>query len=222
MPNFDYVPREDANFSLWAQAFAAGITAQPALYFLSPAQALSIQNSVNSFVAALLVATNPATRTEGTIIAKDDARSICEDLCRAYAQDIKLNDGIPDQSKVDIGVRPINPNREPRECPQTSPLLSILGNTPNSQTLRYADTNTPDSPAKPFGATELQLFMGIGTTEPLPFAQCQFYGKFTKNPINVEFGETDDGKIATYYARWASQRGETGPLSLPQSMRIAA
>src|SRR5262249_22029641 len=115
-----------------------------------------------------------------------------------------------------------NPHREPIECPQTSPLLSILGNTPGSQTIRFADTNTPDSRAKPFGASELQLFRGVGTTEPLPFSECHFYGKFTKNPVDVEFSEGDDGKIATYYARWASVRGEVGPLSLPQSMRIAA
>jgi hypothetical protein len=64
--------------------------------------------------------------------------------------------------------------------------------------------------------------LGIGTEEPAPLSACQFYGKFTRNPINVEFSETDDGKMATYYARWASVRGETGPWSLPATMRIAA
>ncbi|MCI0362939.1 MAG: hypothetical protein L0219_03605, partial [Phycisphaerales bacterium] len=122
----DYIPRDDSLFSLWAQAFSGGVSANPPLYMLTPAQALSIQNSVNAFVAALLVATNEATRTKGTIAAKDDARSICEDLCRQYAIDIKNNEGITDQDKINIGVRPINPNREPIECPQTSPLLSIL------------------------------------------------------------------------------------------------
>lgn len=218
----DYIPREDAQFSLWAQAFASGISANPALYMLTPAQATFIQNQVNTFVAALLVASNENTRTKPTIAAKDDARSICENTCRQYAIDIKNNEGITDAAKLAIGVRPINPDRNPIECPQTSPLLAILGNTPGSQTIRYADTNTPDSAAKPFGASELQLYLGISTTEPAPFSACQFYGKFTKNPINVEFSEVDDGKMATYYARWASVRGETGPLSLPQSMRIAA
>ncbi|MCI0632217.1 MAG: hypothetical protein L0Y44_16360, partial [Phycisphaerales bacterium] len=39
---------------------------------------------------------------------------------------------------------------------------------PGSQTIRFADTNTPDSKAKPFGASELQLFLGVGTNEPAP------------------------------------------------------
>jgi hypothetical protein len=135
---------------------------------------------------------------------------------------IKDNAGIADGDKINIGVRPVNPDRTPIECPQTAPLLNILGNTPGVQELRYADTTTPDSRAKPFGASELQLFLVKGTVENAPLADADFIGKFTRNPIEVEFEPEDDGKIATYYGRWASVRGEVGPWSLPVSMRIAA
>jgi hypothetical protein len=222
MPSNDYIPANDAQFSLWAQAFANGISANSALYMLTPAQAASIQSVTDNFVAALLVATTEATRTKATIIAKDNARSVCESLCRQYAILIKNNVGIDDADKVNIGVRPINPDREPIECPQTSPLLNIIGNTPGSQTVVYADSLTPDSKARPFGASELQLFRVIGNVESAPLSEANFLGKFTRNPIAVEFSEADDGKIATYYGRWASVRGETGPWSLPVSMRIAA
>ena len=218
----DYIPAEDAGFRTWAENFASNLSTNPALYMLTAAQAASVQGVVDDFVAALAVATNENTRTKPTIIAKDNARSVAESLCRQYAILIKDNTGIDDADKVAIGVRPNNPDREPIECPQTAPLLNILGNTPGSQTLRYADTTTPDSKAKPFGATELQLFRAIGTEEPAPLSAAQFYAKVTRNPVAVEFSEADDGKIATYYARWASARGEVGPWSLPVSMRIAA
>ena len=217
----DYMPAEDAQFSLWAQAFANGISADAAKYMMTPAEAASVQDVVDSFVEALLVATTEATRTKGTVAAKDDARSICESLCRQYAMFIKENTGITDQDKIDIGVRPINPNREPIDCPTTPPLLNILGNLPGTQTIRYADTTTPDSRAKPFGASELQLFLAIADDEA-PLSAAQFYGKFTRNPIEVEFDETADKKVATYYARWASVRGDVGPWSLPVTMTIAA
>jgi hypothetical protein len=218
----DYIPAEDAQFSLWAQAYSNGISADPAKYMMTAAEAASIAGVVTSFVDALLVATTEATRTKGTVAAKDDARSICETLCRQYAMFIKDNTGITDQDKIDIGVRPLNPDREPIEVPSTQPLLNILGNLPGTQTLRYSDSSTPDSRARPFGASELQLFLGIGTEEPAPLSACQFYGKFTRNPIEVSFSENDDGKLATYYSRWASPRGQVGPWSLPVSMRIAA
>lgn len=222
MPTNDYMPAEDAEFSLWAQAFANGISANYAAYMLTAAQAASIQGVVDDFVAALLVASTESTRTKPNIIIKDDAREIAETLCRQYAILIKDNAGIADADKVAIGVRPVNPNRQPVECPQTAPLLSVLGNTPGQQQLRYADSATPDSKAKPFGASELQLFRAIGTAENAPLADAKFYAKVTRNPVVVAFDEADDGKVATYYARWASVRGEVGPWSLPVSMRIAA
>ena len=177
---------------------------------------------MDEFVAALLVATTETTRTKPNIIAKDDAREIAETLIRQYAGLIKDNSGISDEDKVAIGVRPINPNREQIDCPQTQPLMNIISSTQGLQELRYADSTTPDSRAKPFGASELQLFRAISTTENAPLADAKFYAKFTKNPVVVTFDEADDGKVATYYARWAGPRGDVGPWSVPVSMRIAA
>ena len=119
-------------------------------------------------------------------------------------------------------MRPINPDRNPIEVPETSPLLNIIGCTPGAQTVRYADTNTPDSGAKPFGATSLQLFVAIADTAVDDPDLAAFHGAFTKNPIGVGFDAGDDGKMATYYARWASRKGDIGPWSLPVSMRVAA
>jgi hypothetical protein len=100
--------------------------------------------------------------------------------------------------------------------------VSIIAATPGIQTLRYADSTTPDSSAKPFGATELQLFVVVGTAPASDPEAASFYGKFTRNPIAVSFPPADNGKQATYFARWASRRGETGPWSLPVTMAIAA
>ena len=83
------------------------------------------------------------------------------------------------------------------------------------------DSVTEDK-AKPFAATELQLFVAITETAGAPVSEAKFYGKFTRHPISVVFDEADDGKFATYYDRWASARGETGPWSVPATMRIAA
>lgn len=51
---------------------------------------------------------------------------------------------------------------------------------------------------------------------------AKLVGKFTRNPIGVDFASKDGGKVATYYARWVSRRGETGPWSAPVRMHIAA
>ena len=49
-----------------------------------------------------------------------------------------------------------------------------------------------------------------------------FYSCVARNPVGVEFTAADDGKTATYFARWANNSGEVGPWSQPVHMRIAA
>ena len=218
----NFIPDKDPQALIWMQAFSAGITANPALYLLTGPDALTIAGAVALFAAALAISSNPATRTEVTVAEKDDARTAAEAVCRQFAILIKYNAGISDPDKIAIGVRPVNTSREPVNCPQTSPLLNIIAATPGVQTLRYADSTTPDSAKKPFGASELQLFLAVADAAITDPEAARFYGKFTKNPIGVDFDASDNGKQATFFARWASRRGQTGPWSAPISMAIAA
>lgn len=217
-----YIPSEDANALPWMQSFSGGITANPALYGLTTADATAIAAAVANFATALATATAPTTRTPVAVSAKDTARNSAEAMCRQFAIQIKYNDGVSDNDKIAIGVRPVNPNREPINVPDTSPILSIIAATPGAQTLRYSDSLTPDSPAKPFGAAQIQLFVAVADQATENADDAKFLGAFTRNPVGVEFAQTDDGKMATYFARWASRKGEVGPWSLPISMRIAA
>jgi hypothetical protein len=116
----------------------------------------------------------------------------------------------------------VNTTRTPIPAPATSPLLNIVANTPGVQTLRYADSATPDSGKKPFGAIQLQLFVVTGTAAVTDPDSAAFLAAHTRNPVEVPFTSADDGKVATYFARWATRTGEVGPWSLPVSMRIAA
>lgn len=217
-----YIPPEDANALLWMQAFASGLTANPALYGLTAADAAAIQNAVDAYDSALTVANNPGTRTTVTVNDKNTSRNSAEQICRQFAMQIKHNDGISDADKIAIGVRPINSEREPIDAPTTSPLLNVIAATPGAHTVRFSDTMTPDSAAKPFGAANLQLFVAIDDAEESDPGKAQFIGAYTRNPIGVDFSAADEGKEATYFARWASRRGDVGPWSLPVSMRVAA
>lgn len=218
----DFIPAPDAEALTWMQTFAAGIAASVATYDLVTADATAISAAVNAFASAHAVAASPATRTPVTINLKDVARDLAEQTCRQYAIGIKVNGGISDANKIAIGVRPINPDRVPVPAPGTSPLLNIVVATPGVQQLRFADSLTPDSGAKPAGAASLQLFVAIGTAAATDPDAADFKGAFTRNPLAVDFDAADDGKVATYFARWANPKGEVGPWSLPVSMRIAA
>jgi len=222
MSSSPYIPAEDGAALAWMAAFSGGISANPALYMLQNSDATTIANAVALYEEAWFAANDPETRTKAQTNIKNQARNAAESICRQYAIGIKGNAAISDADKINIGVRPTNNSREPIFCPQTSPLVNIIGQTPGTQTLRYADSNTPDSPAKPFGAAQLQIFVAIADAPTANADDAQYYGAFTKNPVAVAYSEDDDGKVATIFGRWVGRRGDTGPWSSPVSMRIAA
>lgn len=217
-----YIPRSDSGARDWMQTFAGRIEAQPDRFGLSPADAKAIRRAVDAYDAAYVLANSVETRTKKTVCEKDQARNSAEQICRQFASLIKMSGGVSDADKIAIGVRPVNRGRSPITCPQTSPLINVIACTPGAQTLWYRDSMTPDSSAKPFGATELQLFVAISDELMAPRDEAKLVGKFTRNPISVSFKAADGGKRATYYGRWVSRRGEVGPWSGPVCMHIAA
>jgi hypothetical protein len=218
----DYMGSTDSQRLNWLNTFSAGVNANLATYFLSAVDGTTISGAVALFAAKYAVAIDPATRTKVAVQEKDEARNDATAICRQYAQQIKMNAGISDPDKIAVGIPPINETRTPRNVPDSSPLVNCLGATPGSHTLRYADSATPDRPAKPFGAQNIQIWVAIKETATVNEDEAQFYGAFTRNPISVGFAPEDDGKMATYFARWAGGDGQVGPWSLPVSMRIAA
>lgn len=222
MPSTSYIPARDPDALTWMETFAQKLTTSPGTYFVSAADALAVTNAVTTFAAAYAIAMAPEQRTPVNISAKDEARAAAEGVCRQFASLIKLNAGISNPDKIAAGVRPVNPDREPIECPQTNPLISPIAATQGSHTIRYADAMTPDERAKPFGASDLLLFCAVAAEHVTDPTLARFIGKFTKNPISVEFAAADNGKQATYFARWSSRKGDVGPWSIPVSLAIAA
>jgi hypothetical protein len=91
---------------------------------IAPVQAAAIQAAVDLFETALADAVDPAQRTPVNIAAKDEARNNATQLCRQVATLIKYNAGIANPDKMAIGVRPVNPSRNPINCTHTSPILT--------------------------------------------------------------------------------------------------
>jgi hypothetical protein len=218
----DYIPEKDVEAAEWMDTFATGIATDPDRYMLAPSDVQAIQGVVADFRQKLAAALAPSTRTRGVVCSKDESRAIAQKLLRAYAQRIKLNGDISDASKIDIGVPPPRATRTRRSVPMSRPLVTVLSATHGRHTLTYRDTNTSRR-AMPFGAVCLQMFRAISDDGPVHDPErAQLCGCFTRSPAIVTFGPEDRGKTATYFARWASRRGEFGCWSMPASFVIAA
>lgn len=204
--------------------FASGIAANIGLYQVSQPDSDAISTAVDEFVAKYTVWNNPATRTAGNLEAKNASKFSALSLCRVFYRAIQLNNGISNEAKVDIGVTPLSNTRTERNCPQTSPSITITASTPGAQTASFRDSTDLTRRALPMGATMCQLFVEVGTEngETFDITKARFVGNYTTNPMAVVFDEADRGKQATYFARWGGRRNEFGQWSLPVSMTIAA
>jgi len=217
-----FLPRTDSAALHWMRNFASGIAVDPGKYSLTPQDAAAISAAVEVFASAYRVAIDPATRTCVAVLGKNNARRSAERICRQYAGLIKRDWRVSDEDKIALGVRPMPSARTRVKVPQTSPLLKLLGCTPGRQELRVFDSASPDRVAKPAGAAELQLFVTVDEAPVHDPTKAQFRRVIRRNKAHVSFEPSENGKVATYFARWCGPRGDVGPWSLPVSMRIAA
>ena len=106
--------------------------------------------------------------------------------------------------------------------------MKIIANPPGGHVLTWNDSISIELKAKPFNAQYLQLYKHVGELGPqVPPAgldidrQARCVGNFTKTPITLRHEVDELGRTITYWGRWMSRKGETGPWSLAASM-IAA
>jgi len=216
-----YIPPKDADLALWAQNFSDLITANPATYGLLPADAVAIAASNATWQAAFIVATNPATRTTVTIAAKNAAKVAFIALARTYGSQIRINPGVTNADKLDLGLNLPNNSPSPIPPPVTWPILALPSAGPGLHEVRYADSSSPASRAKPPLVVQLQLFRGVAVAAIVDPALTSFLAGVTKNPYQSTFSDpADTGKVATYFGRWLNRNGQVGPWSAPVDMVV--
>lgn len=217
----NYIPPRDGDFDSWVTNFSAVLTANPAAYGFTSADASTIAASVASWHAAYLAANNGGTRGPASVQAKNTDRASTTQIIRPYAVAISQNQGISNTLKTTIGVTVRKVTPTPIGAPTTSPLLAIIAATPLQFTMRASDQNSPDLRAKPFGVKSLELRVepsAVAITDP---SLISYYGLFSKQPMAVNFSSGDAGKTAYIAARWVSTTGLVGPWSTIHQFTVA-
>jgi hypothetical protein len=219
----DFIPTQDAQFKLFAEAFASGVASAPWTYGVSPSDAETISNAVQTYVDALATASARLTRTEATVNAKDTARNACRNLLRMYAQQFRANMGISNDQLIAIGVHRRPSRLGKRQCPQTSPVINFQARTPGCDQLTFGDAldQGAGTKKKPYGAERLELFVAYDhdlSGGQLPPSDAIYLGSFRKNPILVRHGEHAKDGEPTYWGRWAGHNDDVSPWSLPATL----
>lgn len=208
-----YIPAALVDLQAWATNFASLITATPANYGLVAGDATTIQNTVNAFDAAATISLDPGTRTPSTIADRDAKRSQMLAIVRPYAILIRNNAGVTDEMKIALGltVPDRNPTRFPD--PTTSPILGVTYLSSQQVTVKYNDSGTPTSKAKPAGAVCAEVFASTSPTAITDPTLLKFARIASVSPFIIELTGDDVGKRLYIAARWVTRTNKIGPWS---------
>jgi hypothetical protein len=214
MPVTPAIPTRDDALLAYLYNWKQLMTATPANFGMLAADAVAITAQWTAFNAAMILVTNPATKTAATVADKNYKKALMLILLRQQYGLIKANPSVSDLNKTSIGVRINDPVPTPIPPPSTNPVFSAVNNAPLSMLLDVHDVLTPTSRRKPDGVTGLILVKSVGVVAATDPAQCQFEGLFSRSPCVVAtFAPADAGKICTFFGRWANAKGEEGPWS---------
>ena len=217
-----YLPTRDPELDSWLNNFQTLIAATPTNYGLVTSDATAITAAYTSWHLAYQAAVNPSTRTHGTVATKNTQKRNVTSVVRGYAATIRANRAVSDALKIGIGLHVRDTSPTPVPPPTTVPVLAIANMRQGLQEVRATDESTPSSRARPAGSAGMILFRAIDDAAVTDPAAAQFLAFTGKTDFTCAYAPVDNGKTATYFARWTNAKGEMGPWSQPMPVSIAA
>ena len=170
-----YIPVRDADLNNWLANFSTLITAAPATYGLSTADAATIASEVAAWVAAYTPVTSSSTKTAQAVAIKNTAKVTVISQIRVYAQVVANNPGVTSGNKIALGLNPKTSGPSPITAPTSNPVLVVQSAGHLSIILRYRDSAaSPSVKAKPYGAIACQIFGGPSATPIVARSRLRF------------------------------------------------
>lgn len=218
----DFIPAKDADLLAWSGNFNTQLTAAPTSVGLVVGDATAYDTLHDDFALKLTAATDPGTRTEATVAAKNTSRAALTFKARALSRIIQAFSGTTDAERATFGLTIPDATGTPIAAPVTKPVATVSQITSGQHTIRLQDELTPLSRAKPFGAIGAEVYVKRGTTPPVTTADCVFVGVASRDRMVIDHSGATPGQTAYYLCRWINGRGQRGPVSSVVSGTIAA
>ena len=215
----NYIPKRNADFASWLANIATIIAASYAAYGVASGDAAALTALNTTYQAAYTEATEPTTRTAGTIATANDARAAAETFVRPICQAIAVDPNITPEQKIAIGVSTRQSMPSPIPAPTVAPSMSIQSAIPGQVTLKQTNPATGKG-AKPFGAVALEIATVTGTAHTADPSSAVPRGVFTRPLVRLTLSPEESGLKVSLFARYATRSGpggqaQVGPWSAP-------
>ena len=208
-----YIPTRQNLFDAWFLNFSTLISASPALYGLTPGDAVAIAALYSAWHAAYLPVTSATTKTAATVAAKNGAYASVLPQVRQYSQQITNNAGVTSANKISLGLNPKTSTPSPITPPASTPVLSVQSAVAGAITLRYRDSASgPSVKAKPYGVTQCRICGMVSATAVVDPLVLPVLAVATKSPFLLNTAGLAKGSTIYLAAYWMTRKGLTsGP-----------
>jgi hypothetical protein len=205
--------------------FVGATVTHPISYNLTAAIVADLGNKLDAYGNALATSLNPATRTRGTIAAKNALKKTFLAALRAGGNLVKAGLTVSDPQKADAGLPLRDPTPTPIGPPSTYPLATLSPQGGARHELRLSDSATPTRRRRPRYAVAAEVRFAVAAAgQPIPgpgdaWSRTAFV---TRSVSEIESDPADAGKTLVAQPRWLGTKGQVGPWGPIETGTIAA
>jgi hypothetical protein len=207
-----FPPTADLPLRNWAQNASDVLTATPTVYGCTAGDATSVAALLADYILRLETATTPATRTKGSIAAKNTSKTALLTKLRQVVKTVNNYAPVTPQQRIDFGLNPKDVSPTPVPVPGTAPVLRL---TPDG-VLELRSVPGSARPAKApgtVGAVVRTCLLAASAPPPASLDQTQFAMIATRGRVALPLPPGADAKKLYAFAQWFNERGELGPIS---------
>jgi len=216
----DYIPTSDAEFSAWLQNFISAVSGNPATFGLVAADVGLLENAASVFDTTRAANDTAQSAAQAARSQKDAGRTTAEELVRSFVGRIQAHPGVTDANRSLLGITVRSGTRTAVGAPTSRPVGTIDTSQRLQHTVSFVDELTPNSRAKPDGASGCEIWVKVDGPPPADPSELRYLATDTRTPYVAGYDGAQGGKTAHYMLRWVSTRGETGPWSQTVSATI--
>lgn len=216
----DYIPGADASFDAWQANFVSVVGGNLAGYGLVAGDLAPITTAQTAWSTSFPDHQTAQAAAQAAKQTKDADRSALEAAVRLVVRKIQATPTVSDADKAAAGITVPDSTPTPSGPPTTAPVAKVDTSQRLQHTVHFTDSATPTSKAKPPGVRGCEIWMKVGTPPPASASDLHFVTLDTRTPHVITFDGADANKTVTYWLRWVSTRGETGPWSAAVSATV--
>ncbi len=220
MSNKNYLPSREADLLAWTKNLSVKLLAAPEYYGVSAPQANAYDDAQSAFASAYGLAQDPLTRSNPFIEDKNVKKTALIEATRAMVAILQASPMMTNEKRglLEISIR----DREstPVGRPTVAPSMRIEGVMGRTVTLCIYDPTSARKRSKVKGAIGAWVYSFVGEDYPTDPLLWQFEGAASKYTYEVTFHDAAPGARVWLCAAWVTLKGETGPISMPESANL--